>query len=260
MEEQRTRRIFLSIAYDGTNYCGFQVQPNGITVQEVLNRALTELLGTETRTIGASRTDAGVHARGNAAVFDTTARMGGDKFAFALNTRLPDDIKIQGSCEVPTEFHPRYTDTIKTYEYRILNRMFPDPTRRLDSLHWYGPLDLDAMRRAASYFVGEHDFRSFAASGFSSGTTVRTIYEADLMKEEDLIRFRITGNGFLYNMVRIIAGTLLAVGKGDIGADRIPSILEAGDRQAAGDTAPAHGLTLMKIRYPGWEKQGLILP
>lgn len=260
MEEQRMRRIFLSIAYDGTNYCGFQVQPNGITVQEVLNRALTELLGTETRTIGASRTDAGVHARGNAAVFDTTARMGGDKFAFALNTRLPDDIKIQGSCEVPNEFHPRYTDTIKTYEYRILNRMFPDPTRRLDSLHWYGPLDLDAMRRAASYFVGEHDFRSFAASGFSSGTTVRTIYEADLMKEEDLIRFRITGNGFLYNMVRIIAGTLLAVGKGDIGADRIPSILEAGDRQAAGDTAPAHGLTLMKIRYPGWEKQGLILP
>lgn len=253
-KEQTVRRIMLTIAYDGTNYCGFQVQPNGITVQEELNRALTKLLGTKTRTIGASRTDAGVHARGNVAVFDTTARMGGDKFAFALNTYLPDDIRIQGSREVSREFHPRYTETVKTYEYRILNRIFPDPTRRLYSLHWYGPLDTDAMQKAASYLVGAHDFRSFASSGFSSDSTVRTIYEATIKKDDDLIRFRISGNGFLYNMVRIIAGTLIEIGRGDIPADDMPAILEARDRSAAGATAPAHGLTLMEIRYPEWEK------
>lgn len=257
-KDGKVRRIMLTVAYDGTNYCGFQVQPNGITVQEVLNRALTDLLGCETRTIGASRTDAGVHARGNVVVFDTTARMGGDKFAFALNTYLPDDIKIQGSREVPPEFHPRYTETVKTYEYKILNRVFPDPTRRLDSLHWYGPLDLDAMQRAASHLVGEHDFRSFAASGYSSDSTVRTIFDASLKKEEDLIRFRITGNGFLYNMVRIIAGTLIEVGKGDREADSIPDILAAQDRACAGATAPAHGLTLMKIRYPEWEERRVL--
>jgi len=251
--EKKLRRIMMTVAYDGTNYCGFQVQPNGITVQEVLNRALTDLLGTETRTIGASRTDAGVHARGNVVVFDTTARMGADKFAFALNTYLPDDVKIQGSREVPPEFHPRYTETVKTYEYRVLNRVFPDPTRRLDSLHWYGSLDLDAMQRAAAHIVGEHDFKSFAAAGYSSGSTIRTICEANLTKEDDLIRFRITGNGFLYNMVRIIAGTLIEVGKGDRDADSIPEILAAKDRACAGATAPAHGLTLIGIRYPEWE-------
>jgi tRNA pseudouridine38-40 synthase len=254
MESEKLRRIMLTIAYDGTNYCGFQVQPNGKTVQETVNRALSDLLKTDVRTIGASRTDAGVHARGNVAIFDTTARMAGDKFAFALNTYLPDDIKIQGSREVPPEFHPRYTDTIKTYEYKILNRVFPDPTRRIDSLHWYGPLDLPAMQKAASYLVGEHDFLSFAASGFSASSTVRNILSASVTKADDLIRFRITGNGFLYNMVRIIAGTLIEIGKGDRSCDSIPEILSARDREQAGATAPAHGLTLMEIRYPKWEK------
>jgi tRNA pseudouridine38-40 synthase len=132
-------RIMLTIAYDGTNYCGFQVQPNGHhRTGGAEPGADGSARDVETHTIGASRTDAGVHARGNVAVFDTTARMGADKFAFALNTYLPDDIKIQGSREVPPEFHPRYTETVKTYEYKILNRVFPDPTRRLDSLHWYG--------------------------------------------------------------------------------------------------------------------------
>ena len=208
------RRIKLIVAYDGTNYCGWQVQPNGITVQEVLNQALSDLFAKKTACIGASRTDAGVHALGNVAVFDTDARMPADRIAFALNTRLPADIRIQGSSEVPPDFHPRFTATVKTYEYRILNRTFADPTRRLNSYFWYGPLDVDAMRQAASYLVGMHDFKSFATAKPEVTDTVRTIYETSLEKEDDLIRFRITGNGFLYNMVRIIVGTLVEIGLG----------------------------------------------
>ena len=180
------RRIKLTVAYDGTNYCGWQVQPNGITVQEVLNRALSELLGTEIRTTGASRTDSGVHARGNVAVFETDARMPAERFAFALNTYLPEDIRIQGSEEVPAAFHPRFTSTIKTYEYRILRRVFPDPTRRLDHLFCYDRLDVEAMRKALAVLEGEHDFKSFQGAGgeASTHTTVRTIYEAVILKED----------------------------------------------------------------------------
>jgi tRNA pseudouridine38-40 synthase len=249
------RRIMLTVAYDGTAYCGWQVQPNGLAVQEVLESALRDLLGKDTPTIGASRTDAGVHARGNVAVFDTEARMRGDRFAFALNTHLPEDIRIQGSREVPPEFHPRFTSTVKTYEYKILNRTFPDPLRRRDSLFCYGNLDLDAMGQAAACLVGTHDFQSFAASHGAAENTVRTIYDICLRKEEDMIRLRITGNGFLYNMVRIIAGTLLEVGKGSIRPEQMEDILEARDRSQAGPTARACGLTLLEIRYPEWEEQ-----
>ena len=249
------RRIKLTVAYDGTNYCGWQVQPNGITVQEVLNRALTELFGTEISTIGASRTDTGVHARGNVAVFDTEARMPAGRIAFALNTYLPEDIRIQGSQEVPGDFHPRFTKTIKTYEYKILNRTFPDPLRRTDSLFWYGSLDLENMRKGADYLVGTHDFRGFASSHLSAENTERTIYSTKLWKEEDMIRFRITGNGFLYNMVRIIVGTLMEIGKGDYPPERVLEILQKKDRKLAGATARACGLTLLEIRYPEWEKE-----
>ena len=262
------RRIKLTVAYDGTNYCGWQVQPNGITVQEVLNKSLSDLLGEDVRTTGASRTDSGVHARGNVAVFETDARMPAERFAFALNTYLPEDIRIQGSEEVPWEFHPRFTATIKTYEYKILHRTFPDPTRRLDSLFVYDKLDVEAMRKALAVLVGEHDFKSFQGAGgeASTHTTVRTIYNAELIKEpldvlpnaggdndEYLLRIRITGNGFLYNMVRIIAGTLLDIGRGHLQAEDMEKILAAKDREAAGPTAPAHGLTLLSIRYPEWE-------
>ena len=247
------RRIKLIVAYDGTNYCGWQVQPNGITVQEVLNQALSDLFAKKIACIGASRTDAGVHALGNVAVFDTDARMPADRIAFALNTRLPADIRIQGSSEVPPDFHPRFTATVKTYEYRILNRTFADPTRRLNSYFWYGPLDVDAMRQAASYLVGMHDFKSFATAKPEVTDTVRTIYETSLEKEDDLIRFRITGNGFLYNMVRIITGTLLEVGKGDYPPEKVKEILAAKDRKMAGATARPEGLTLVQIRYPEWD-------
>lgn len=250
------KRVRLTVAYDGTNYAGWQVQPNALTVQEVLDRCLSDLLQTPVHTTGASRTDAGVHALGNVAVFDTEARMPADKYAFALNTRLPEDIRIQRSEEVPPDFHPRFCETVKTYEYRILNRTFPDPTRRFNSVHIYGSLDLEAMKRAAACLEGTHDFKSFATENPQVKDTVRTIYRTRLWKEEDMIRFQITGNGFLYNMVRIIVGTLLEVGKGALRAEDMPLILEARDRTKAGPTARAKGLTLVQIRYPREEKTG----
>ena len=247
------RRIKLIVAYDGTNYCGWQVQPNGITVQEVLNQALSDLFAKKIACIGASRTDAGVHALGNVAVFDTDARMPADRIAFALNTRLPADIRIQGSSEVPPDFHPRFTATVKTYEYRILNRTFADPTRRLNSYFWYGPLDVDAMRQAASYLVGTHDFKSFCGNNKMKKSTVRTIYDITIAEEEGYLRMTFHGNGFLQNMVRILTGTLLEVGKGDYPPEKVKEILAAKDRKTAGATARPEGLTLVQIRYPEWD-------
>lgn len=244
------KRVKLTVAYDGTNYCGWQVQPNGITIEEMLNRHLTELLKEPVKVIGASRTDAGVHAMGNVAVFDTNARMPAEKISYALNTRLPEDIRIQESCEVAQDFHPRFCRTVKTYEYCILNRRFPDPVKRLYSLFYYYPLDVEKMRQAASYLVGEHDFKSLCTHKDEVENTVRTIYSVDIRKEEDMICIRICGNGFLYNMVRIIVGTLLRVGSGYYEADYMKTLLETKDRQAAGETAPPHGLTLLKIEYP----------
>lgn len=243
------KRVKLTVAYDGTNYCGWQVQPNGITVQEVLNQCLSEFTGENTETIGASRTDAGVHALGNVAVFDTEMRMPGDKFSFALNQRLPEDIRIQKSEEVDADFHPRYVKSQKTYEYRILNCRFPIPTERFYSHFTYIPLDVDKMKEAASYLIGEHDFKSFCGTGAQVKTTVRTVKEIQIEKSGDRITIRITGEGFLYNMVRIIAGTLMDIGGGLYPPEKMKEILEAKDRKKAGPTAPARGLTLMKIQY-----------
>lgn len=243
------KRVKLTVAYDGTNYCGWQVRPNGITVQEVLNQCLSEFTGENIETIGASRTDAGVHALGNVAVFDTEMRMPGDKFSFALNQRLPEDIRIQKSEEVDADFHPRYVKSQKTYEYRILNCRFPIPTERFYSHFTYIPLDVDKMKEAASYLIGEHDFKSFCGTGAQVKTTVRTVKEIQIEKSGDRITIRITGEGFLYNMVRIIAGTLMDIGGGLYPPEKMKEILEAKDRKKAGPTAPARGLTLMKIQY-----------
>lgn len=243
------KRVKLTVAYDGTNYCGWQVQPNGISVQEVLNRHLSELTGEKIETIGASRTDAGVHALGNVAVFDTEMRMPGEKFSYALNQRLPEDIRIEKSEEVDPDFHPRYRESEKTYEYRILNRRFPIPTERFYSHFTYVPLDVERMQRAADFLVGEHDFKSFCGAGAQVKTTVRTILSVQVKKAGDLIILRICGKGFLYNMVRIIAGTLMEIGSGAREVEEIREILNARDRKAAGPTAPARGLTLVKIEY-----------
>lgn len=243
------KRVKLVVAYDGTNYHGWQVQDNGITIEEVLNRTISELVQEDIKVIGASRTDAGVHACGNVAVFDTESRIPGDKFSFALNQRLPEDIRIQKSCEVDADFHPRYADTVKTYEYNILNRRFELPSKRLYAAFCYYPMDIERMNQAAAYLVGEHDFKSFCSAGAQVQTTVRTIYAVNVTKEDDMVHIRITGNGFLYNMVRIIAGTLMQVGTGLMEPEQVKGILEARDRSKAGPTAVAKGLTLVEIRY-----------
>lgn len=250
------RRILLITAYDGTNYCGWQVQKNGETIEGVLNRELSRLFGAEIAVIGASRTDSGVHALGNVAVFDTEARMPADKVAYALNSRLPEDIRIQRSLEVPPDFHPRRTACVKTYEYRILNREFELPSERLNSYFFRRELDVERMKAACPYFLGEHDFKSFCSIHTQAETTVRTIYSLEVLEEElpDLggrrIRIRVIGNGFLYNMVRILAGTLIQVGLGAYAPEDMEPMLMACDRQAAGPTAPAQGLTLIGMKYP----------
>ena len=251
------KRIELLVAYDGTNYCGWQIQKNGITVQEVLTRELSRLLKEDISVSGASRTDSGVHARGNLAVFDTCTRIPPEKISYALNERLPEDIVVRRSAEVVPDFHPRKCKSRKTYEYRILNHRFRDPLERLYSTFIHAPLDAEAMKKGAAWLVGEHDFASFCSAGAQVTSTVRTIYEAAVIKTGDMITIRLTGNGFLYNMVRIIAGTLIQVGMHTCPPERVREILEARDRSAAGPTAPAEGLTLMKIeidenepRYP----------
>lgn len=243
------KRVKLIVAYDGTNYCGWQVQPNGVTIESVLNEHLSALLKEDIVVTGASRTDSGVHSLGNVAIFDTNTRMPAEKISFALNQKLPPDIVVQDSCEVPSDWHPRYQKGRKTYEYRILNKTFRNPTRRLDTYFYYHKLDVDAMQRAAAYLVGEHDFKSFCAVGAQVKTTTRILYDCRVIKDDDIITIRVTGNGFLYNMVRIIAGTLIKVGAGDIAPEEITTIIEKCDRSEAGPTAPAHGLTMIGIEY-----------
>lgn len=246
MEKKRVRLI---VAYDGTNYHGWQFQKNGITIESELNRCLTELLQEPIEVIGASRTDAGVHALGNVAVFDTVARMPAEKISYALNQRLPEDIRIQKSEEVAPDWHPRHCDSRKTYEYRIYRGKFPMPVKRLYSLFTYHSLDVAKMQEAAKYFVGEHDFKSFCQVHAQVDSTIRNVYDVTVCEEGADVVIRVTGGGFLYNMVRIMAGTLMEVGQGKRKPEEIAEIIEAKNREAAGPTAPAHGLTLIKYEF-----------
>lgn len=242
-------RVKLVVAYDGTNYCGWQMQDNGITIEEVLNRELSALLKEDIKVIGASRTDSGVHALGNVAVFDTKTRIPAEKISFALNQRLPEDIRIQESCQVEDDFHPRFCDTIKTYEYSIWNSRFPNPMVRLYSKFVYYNIDVEKMQRAADYLVGEHDFKSFCSTRTQVENTVRTVTEISFRKEGNMIIMKICGTGFLYNMVRIIMGTLLKCGMGMYEPEHVKEILEACDRAKAGPKAEACGLKLVGIEY-----------
>lgn len=243
------KRIKLTVAYDGTNYCGWQIQKNGITVEEVLNKTLSKFFKEDIVVIGASRTDSGVHAMGNVAVFDADVTMPPDKISYAINNLLPDDIRIQKSEEVAPDFHPRYCDTRKTYEYRIYNSQFPDPMVRLYSHFVYYHLDEEKMQQAANYLVGEHDFKSFCTPKDEVENTVRTIYYINVIREGNMVKVRINGNGFLYNMVRIIVGSLLKVGMGMISPKEVKNILEAKDRTRAGHKAAACGLALVEVEY-----------
>lgn len=252
--EGHMKRVMLTVAYDGTNYHGWQIQPNGETIEGILNRCLSELLGEGIEVTGASRTDSGVHAMGNVAVFDTASPIPAEKFSYALNRSLPEDIRIQKSEEVSPEFHPRHCASCKTYEYRIYCAPFPMPTRRLYSHFIYVPMNIDLMSQAAQYLVGEHDFKSFCSAEAQVESTVRQIDSVQICEEgvdqvgKEIV-IRVTGRGFLYNMVRIIAGTLMEVGRGHIAPQEMERIIAARDRQAAGPTAPACGLTLVKIEY-----------
>lgn len=243
------KRVRMVVAYDGTGYHGWQQQDNGITIESELNRCLSELLGEDIRVIGASRTDAGVHALGNVAVFDTESRIPAEKISYALNQRLPEDIRIQKSEETAADWHPRRRGSRKTYEYRIYRGEFPMPVKRLYSYFTYNTLDVERMREAAGFLEGEHDFKSFCQTGAQVESTVRTVYSLRIEEQGADLVLRICGNGFLYNMVRIIAGTLLEVGQGKREPQSMPDILQACSRSAAGPTAPAHGLTLIGYEY-----------
>lgn len=243
------RRIRLIVAYDGTKYCGWQRQANAETIEGVLNKAISELCGEEIEVIGASRTDSGVHSYGNVAVFDTNMKMAAEKFRFALNTRLPDDVRVQYSDEVSLSWHPRKRECTKTYMYRILNRNTNIPTERLYAHFCYYELDIEKMREACSYFIGTHDFTSMCSVKTTALSAVRTIYSLEVIENGDIIEIVVSGNGFLYNMVRIITGTLLKVGMGQIEPEDIYDIINAKDRNFAGQTMPPQGLFLLGIEY-----------
>lgn len=246
------RNIKLTIEFDGTAYHGWQSQVNAVTVQDTVTAAVNALTGEDCSLSGSSRTDAGVHALGFVCNFHTKSAIPADKFAFALNTLLPEDIVIKGSEEVPDDFHARFSAKGKTYKYLIYNSVFPTALLRDRAYHIYYPLDITAMQEAAAQFVGTHDFYAFSAAGGSVKTTVRTITAATvtrLNQDDNLIAFYITGDGFLYNMVRIIAGTLIEVGIGKLKPDDIPKLISGLDRRKAGRTAPAHGLYLVEVFY-----------
>lgn len=243
------KRVLMCVAYDGTAYSGWQVQDNAPTIEGELNKALTDLTGTPTEVIGASRTDAGVHSLSSMCIFDTDMKMPADKYSFALNTRLPEDIRVVWSREVAPDFHPRRCNTEKTYEYHIYNAEFMPPTKRLYAFHERRPLDIALMNKGAAYLIGEHDFKSFCSVNTTAETTVRTITDIRVDKESDDVIISITGTGFLYNQVRIIAGTIMWVGLGIRQPEEVKTMLEACNREAAGPTAPAHGLLLKEFRF-----------
>ena len=316
------KNIKLVVAYDGTNYSGWQIQPNAVTIEQLLDKAINSLTGENIHVTGASRTDAGVHAMGNVAVFKTNSTIPGRRWAYAINRFLPDDIVVQASWEVEKNFHPRHCNTVKTYEYKILNTPFPFPKERNYSWHVSHDLNINKMKEAAQILVGEHDFKSFCCVRTQTESTVRHIYSIDIIKENiynknisekfsnkynndnikkngdnnkncldmkasdnmsglsdkifgknyscddklqnnnvsaanradnisngSYITIRIKGNGFLYNMVRIIAGTLMQVGRGQLTPAAVQNMMLSKDRCSAGQTAPPQGLTLMGIDY-----------
>lgn len=316
------KNIKLVVAYDGTNYSGWQIQPNAVTIEQLLDKAINSLTGENVHVTGASRTDAGVHAMGNVAVFKTNSTIPGRRWAYAINRFLPDDIVVQASWEVEKNFHPRHCNTVKTYEYKILNTPFPFPKERNYSWHVSHDLNINNMKEAAQILIGEHDFKSFCCVRTQTESTVRHIYSIEIIKENiynknisekfsnkynndsikkngdnnkncldmkasdnmsglsdkifgknyscddklqnnnvsaanradnisngSYITIRIKGNGFLYNMVRIIAGTLMQVGRGQLTPVAVQNMLLSKDRCSAGQTAPPQGLTLMGIDY-----------
>ncbi len=243
------KKILLRVEYDGTAYVGWQRQINGLSIQQVLEEALSRACGHSVSVTGASRTDAGVHALDQAVHFNTDATIPPDKFPFVLNNMLPPDIRVQSGREVPQDFHARFLSAGKTYTYRILNRRHGSAIWRNTHYHVPVPLDAEAMADAARTLCGTHDFAAFQAAGGVARTTVRTLQAADLVRNGDQLILTVSGNAFLYNMVRIIAGTLVEIGLGKRGQDAFLKAFDSLNRQDLGLTAPAHGLELAEVRY-----------
>lgn len=239
----------LRVSYDGTDFCGWQVQNEMRTVEGELNKAINELTGETTEVIGASRTDSGVHAKGNVAVFDTESSIPAEKFMYAINSLLPDDVTVVESKEVDKDFHPRHCRSIKTYEYRIYTSRINNPLKRRFAYRFPTELDVEKMDEAAKYLIGEHDFKSFCCVRTQAETTIREIFSADVYRDDEDIVIRVTGAGFLYNMVRIIAGSLMEIGSGKYEPIHIKEVLEGTDRTLAGPTAEPQGLTLVNIEF-----------
>lgn len=245
------KRMLLTIAYDGSSYSGWQRQKDDTieTVEKYLEKGLSKLFGTEIDCVGSSRTDKGVSALGQRVTIDVETTIPGRKMPLASKAFLPDDIVIVEGEEVPMDFHVRYDVKSKTYEYKILNASVQNPLIRNMTHFIYDPLDVEKMDAAAKYFVGEHDFKAVCSTENATKTTVRKVYSMNVEKEGDIIKITVSGNGFLYNMIRIMVGTLIEVGKGKIAPEEIKNILQSRDRTKAGPTAPPNGLCLMCINY-----------
>lgn len=251
------QNYLLTLAYDGTNYCGFQVQPNGRSVAQTFQDGLEAVLHSRPDIKGCSRTDAGVHALGFALNFHAETRIPPEKLPLAINQHLPPDIRVLCARVVPEEFHARYAAHTKTYLYRIHNHPIDSPFDEKYYTRVPRRLDVDAMQRAAEQFVGKHDFLALCAAGSSAaahGDTVRTITDCHVTRKGDEVDIEVTADGYLYNMVRILAGTLCEVGAGRMQPDAIPGILASRDRSQAGPTLPAKGLFLEKVDYDLLEK------
>ena len=255
------KRIVLIIEYRGTNYVGWQVQPNGVSVQEVPAKALGEVTGEEIKLHASGRTDSGVHAKAQVAHFDTESRIPADKIAFAVNTRLPKDIRVKASFIAPEAeggFHSRFSVRKKHYRYRVLNTLHDSAFTADTALHVHYPLDLERLNAAAALFLGTHDFAAFRAVNSTAATTVRTIYRSEWHREGDMLVYDVAGSGFLYNMVRIMVGTMLRIGMGYDDLSVIENALASPTRENAGDTAPAHGLTLWRVEYDAFDTEDIL--
>ncbi|HIT87739.1 MAG TPA: tRNA pseudouridine(38-40) synthase TruA [Candidatus Coprocola pullicola] len=251
------KRILLTIAYDGTEYSGWQKQKNSTvkTIEEEVEKACKKLFGVQNiEVIGASRTDAGVHALGQRAMIEVETSIPTEKIPFAIRSFLPEDIVVQKAENVPNTFHPRYDCIKKTYCYTYYNNSFANPIVRRNTVFVHGILDILSMQKAAKYIEGKKDFKCFCAAGSSVCSTIRTVFDCSVQKEGNFVKIYITGDGFLYNMVRIIAGTLLEIGKGKKTPEEIQNMIANKNRNLAGMTAPPQGLTLMEIDYDFAEK------
>ncbi|MDO4835550.1 MAG: tRNA pseudouridine(38-40) synthase TruA [Clostridia bacterium] len=252
------RRIRLIISYDGTNYVGWQVQPNGVSVQALLEKALFELTGEQIRVEGSGRTDSGVHAKAQVAHFNTEARMAADKFAIAMNMHLPPDIRVLFSEECDPTFHARFSAKRKVYSYTVQLGPHADVFLRTTSLHLHYIPDVEAMQKAAAAVIGTHDFNAFKCADSSMENTVRTITRSEWNRNGNLLVYTVEGNGFLYNMVRILVGTMLEIGSGKRPVSDMENAIETGSRTSAGATAPARGLRLERVIYPDFDTEEVL--